>query len=243
MAKMHKVEINAGVKSSVSVSGIGLKAGLDMLKGWFQKVFTGIHLEQDDSGQRIDFSSNIKREKFDDWYSETPELLPSDQKLPQSRMYLKSAHWGFQSLLEQNLSGYGYRFYIIGILAALRAVQHSLDAHDRKLSATHQNVIGAWWKKTSNLKQYPHLQFIKNARDQILKAGSFESFATHTESAIGEGSNYTVTGTEYELAYYDGEGNRHDLKEAIESAMTWCDSELTEIEAEIELGLKAKGKT
>jgi hypothetical protein len=56
------------------------------------------------------------------------------RKLPQARMYLKSARWGFDRLLEKMPSGYEYRFYMIGILAALRAVQHSLYAHDRKLS-------------------------------------------------------------------------------------------------------------
>jgi hypothetical protein len=50
------------------------------------------------------------------------------QKLPQARMYLKSARWGFDRLQEQMPSGYEYRFYMIGILAALRAVQHSLYA-------------------------------------------------------------------------------------------------------------------
>jgi hypothetical protein len=59
-------------------------------------------------------------------------------------MYLKAARWGFESLLEQQLSGYGYRFHMIGILAALRAVQHSLDAHDRNPSPAHKNIIGEW---------------------------------------------------------------------------------------------------
>jgi hypothetical protein len=136
-------------------------------------------------------------------------------------------------LLEQKFSDYGYRFHIIGILAALRAVQHSLDAHDRKLSPAHQKIIAAWWKKTSDLSQYPDLQFIKNSRDQILKAGSFDSFATVSESAIGEGSNYTVTRLELDLAYYDESGERHDLKAAIESALASCDKELTEIESKL----------
>ncbi len=92
-----------------------------------------------------------------------------------------------------------------GILAALRAVQHSLHSHDRKLSPAHEKVISDWWAKTS-IRNHPDLQFIKDARDQMLKAGSFPSFATNTESGIGEGSNYKITRTEYDLAYYEAPG-------------------------------------
>ena len=155
---------------------------------------------------------------------------PWERKLPQSRMYLKSARWGFDRLLEQMPSGYEYRFYMIGIVAALRAVQHSLYAHDRKLSPVHEEVIANWWAKTS-IRDHPDLQFIKNARDQVLKAGSFESYA---KSGIGELENYQITRTDYDLAYYDKNKERHDLKAAIESALNWCDRELTEIESHIQ---------
>ena len=76
--------------------------------------------------------------------------------------------------------------------------------------------------------------FIKNARDLILKAGSFDSYASYSESATGEGDDLQITGTDYDLAYYDEAGERHDLKEAIESALNWCDRELTQIESQIE---------
>jgi hypothetical protein len=176
--KSYDQKIDVKTNSSVSVYGEGLKAGAGKTKGWFQWIFSGSNVKQDD-GAVADVASSTKREKFDNWYSGTPDLLPSDQKLPQSRMYLKSAKWGFDALLKQQLSDYGYRFYIIGILAALRAVQHSLHAHDRNLTLAHQRIIAAWWKKTSDPKLYPDLQFIKNARNQILKAGSFESYATN----------------------------------------------------------------
>jgi hypothetical protein len=154
------------------------------------------------------------------------------RKLPQARMYLKSAKWGFDRLLEKMPSGYEYRFYMIGILAALRAVQHSLYAHDRKLSPVHEKVIAEWWAKTS-IRDHPDLQFIKKARDQVLKAGSFDSYATVSQSGIGELENYQITGTDYDLAYYDQNQERHDLRAAIESALNWCDRELTEIESQI----------
>jgi hypothetical protein len=153
-------------------------------------------------------------------------------KLPQARMYLKSARWGFDRLLEKMPSGYEYRFYMIGILSALRAVQHSLYAHDRKLSPAHEKVIAEWWAKTS-IRDHPDLQFIKKARDQVLKAGSFDSYATVSQSGIGELENYQITGTSYDLAFYDENQERHDLKAAIESGLNWCDRELTEIESRI----------
>jgi len=159
--------------------------------------------------------------------------MTGDRKLPQARMYLKSAQWGFETLIEQKLSGYGFRFYAIGILAALRAVQHSLYSHDQKLSPEHERVIAKWWKKHPIGNAIPDLRFIKTARDQILKEGSFEAYAGHTESADGEGANLVVTRTDYELAYLDKDGERHDLKAAIQSALKWCEEELAGMEAEI----------
>ena len=89
-------------------------------------------------------------------------------------------------------------------------------------------------EENTNRELYPDLGFIKNARDLILKAGSFDSYASYSESATGEGDNLQITGTDYDLAYYDEAGERHDLKEAIESALNWCDRELTQIESQIE---------
>jgi hypothetical protein len=159
--------------------------------------------------------------------------MTTDRKLPQAQMYLKSAQWGFETLIEQKLSGYAFRFYVIGILAALRTVQHSLFSHDQNLSPEHERVIAKWKEKTSDIKLIPNLLFIKTARDQILKAGSFEAYAGHTESADGEGANLVVTRTDYDLAYYDKDGQRHDLKAAIRSAINWCEDELAAIESEI----------
>ena len=44
--------------------------------------------------------------------------------------------------MTHKLSGAAFRFHLIGTLAALRAVQHALRAHDRKLSPQH-NVRAA----------------------------------------------------------------------------------------------------
>src|SRR5439155_27146048 len=110
---------------------------------------------------------------------------PEQRKLPQARMYWRSAQWGFEALLQEKLSGYGYRFYVIGILSALRAVQHSLNAHDRNLSPKHREVISAWWEKTADDADIPDLRFIRTARNQVLKAGAFNSYAGQPETGIG----------------------------------------------------------
>jgi hypothetical protein len=54
-------------------------------------------------------------------------------KLPQARMYLRAAQWGFDELLAKRLTDTAFGFYLIGILASLRAVQHALKAADSTL--------------------------------------------------------------------------------------------------------------
>jgi hypothetical protein len=66
-----------------------------------------------------------------------------------------------------------------------------------------------------------------------LKGGAFEGYAIVSESSTGEGSNRTITGTSYELAYYDEANKRHDLEEDIREAIEWCDRELTAIEEKL----------
>jgi hypothetical protein len=106
-------------------------------------------------------------------------------KLPQARMYLQSAQWGFDELLTKQLNGYAYRFYLIGILASLRAVQHALKNHDSTLSDEHRRVIKDWWQATPP-PSTPELHFIQTSRNLILKGGSFKSYAIFSESSTGE---------------------------------------------------------
>lgn len=152
-------------------------------------------------------------------------------KLPQARMYLKSAQWGFDELLTKKLSGYAFRFYSIGILASLRAVQHALMNHDSTLSDEHKRLVEEWRGATP--LSTPELHFIRTSRDLILKGGSFAGYSIVSESSTGEGSNLKITDTNYELAYYDEADERHDLEGAIRGAIDWCDKELTEIEAKL----------
>lgn len=149
-------------------------------------------------------------------------------KLPQSRMYLRSAVWGFDTLLRERLSGYGFRFHMIGILASLRAVQHALDAHDKELSPEHRIVISRWWKSTREWEAIPELKFIKTSRDLILKQGAFESYASSHE--YSNGGEPIIR--EYELTYYVDE-KRCDLERDLRRAIEWCDKELTLIESEL----------
>src|SRR5262245_39789107 len=125
-------------------------------------------------------------------------------KLPQARMYLKSAQWGFEQLIARQLSGYAFRFHLIGILASLRAVQHSLKQHDAKLSGHHKRVIDEWWKRTAP-QTVPELKFIKTARDLILKEGAFRAYASKSEPGISVPPERERLPDErdYDLAYYD----------------------------------------
>jgi hypothetical protein len=146
-------------------------------------------------------------------------------------MYLRSAQWGLDELLTKQLSGTAFPFYLVGILASLRAVQHALKSADSTLSDEHKRVIDEWWEATP--LHTPELHFIRTSRNLILKVGAFPTFAINSESSIGEGSNLTITGTSYELAYYDEADERQDLEEAIRGAIRWCDQELTAIEAKL----------
>jgi hypothetical protein len=65
-----------------------------------------------------------------------------------------------------------------------------------------------------------------------LKEGAFPGFAIYSESGKGEGSNRQITGTSYKLIYHAGK-RRRDLKKSLRSAIRWCDSELTAMEAKL----------
>jgi hypothetical protein len=154
-----------------------------------------------------------------------------EPKLPQARMYLRSAQWGFDELLRNRLLDSPFSFYLIGILASLRAVQHALKNHDSKLSEEHKRAIEDWWQSTP--PDTPELHFIRTSRNLILKGGSFPGYAIATESSTGEEPYIEITGTGYELAYYDEARKRHDLEKEIRRAIYWCDRELTAIEAKL----------
>jgi hypothetical protein len=69
MPKITRIELNTEVKSSVSVSGKAVKAGLSKTKGWFQKFLTATNVQQAD-GTIADVASYTKRQGWGNWYSE-----------------------------------------------------------------------------------------------------------------------------------------------------------------------------
>jgi hypothetical protein len=152
-------------------------------------------------------------------------------KLPQARLYLDAARWGIDELVDQKYSGYPFRFFLVGILASLRAVQHALKHHDRNISPAHKKVIDEWWNDP-NAKAAPELKFIETSRNLILKKGALDAEATHSESGTGEGENRIVLYEEYDLVC-NINGEHLDLHEQIRKAIAWCDRELASIEAKL----------
>lgn len=99
-----------------------------------------------------------------------------NRKLPQSTNYLRAARAGIQMLEQQKPMDDRLLFFVAGILACLRAVQHSLLNHDRMLSPEHKATIDEWKKRTPI--DGKEISFIKNSRDLILKAGAFPGGAS-----------------------------------------------------------------
>ena len=155
------------------------------------------------------------------------------QRLPQARRYFRSARWGFEDLLAKKIVDTPFIFYLIGILASLRAVQHALMNHDSTLSDEHKRLIGEWWEKNAKPDKRSELDFIRTSRNRILKGANLAARAIYSEFSIGEESNREITGTNYELKYYDDDDKPHDLEEAIRRAIAWCDQELTALEAKL----------
>jgi len=152
-----------------------------------------------------------------------------NDKLPQARLYLRAAKWGFDNLLSRQCCGTEFVFHMLGILTTLRAVQDVLRRKDKLLSPEHRAAITSWERRTSNWRAIPELAFSKQARDLAIKEGSLAAYAIKTESGAGEGDSRVVTKTEYELAYYDNH-NRLDLEGKIRASIDWYEQELTGIE-------------
>ena len=75
-------------------------------------------------------------------------------------------------------------FFVAGILACLRAVQHSLFNHDRTLSPEHKATIDEWKARTP--MDGKEISFIKNSRDLILKAGAFPGGAGFRQPSLAQ---------------------------------------------------------
>jgi hypothetical protein len=124
------------------------------------------------------------------------------------------------------VQGTGFNFYIVGLFATLRAVPHVLMQHDAKLSSAHRSAIEAWWKQTKNLKEHPEFHLIIRSRNQILKEGSFESYASSWEGTSEPGVVH------YEIVHYV-DGERHDAEIDVRAALDWMERQLIKIESDL----------
>ena len=104
--------------------------------------------------------------------------------------------------------------------------------YDRTLSKEHERQIDEW-KKNTTAEKSPELTFIQTSRNKILKGADLAARAMYSESSTGDEINREITGTSYELFYYDDAGQRQDLEEAIRRAIDWCDRELTALEKKL----------
>jgi hypothetical protein len=112
-----------------------------------------------------------------------PRMTERNRKLPQSTYYLRAARAGIQMLEQQKPMDDRLLFFVAGILACLRAVQHSLLNHDRTLSPAHKAAIDEWKNRTP--MDGREISFIKNSRDLILKAGAFPGGAGFPLADVG----------------------------------------------------------
>jgi hypothetical protein len=117
-------------------------------------------------------------------------------------------------------------FLVAGILACLRAVQHSLLNHDRRLSPEHKAAIDEWKKRT------PIDSFIKNSRDLILKEGTFRGGAGFRLAEFDPDGTMRRVPKRWE-AYYLVDGKPRDLIADMRAAADRCEAQLSAIEPHV----------
>ena len=119
-----------------------------------------------------------------------------------------------------------YLFLVAGILACLRAVQHMLLNHDRKLSPEHNAAINEWKKRA------PKNSFIENSRNLILKEGTFPGGAGFRLAEIDPDGTMRRVPRRWE-AYYFVDGKHRDLIADMRAAADWCEAQLSTIEPNV----------
>lgn len=121
-------------------------------------------------------------------------------------------------------------FFVVGILASLRAVQHSLLNHDRTLSPQHKATIDDWKKRTP--MDGKEISFIKNSRDLVLKAGAFPGGAGFRMAEFDADGTMRPVPKRWE-AYYLADGKHRDLIADMRTAADWCEAQLSTIELQV----------
>ena len=153
-------------------------------------------------------------------------MTERNRKLPQSTYYLRAARAGIQMLEEQKPMDDRFLFLVIGILASLRAVQHMLVNHDRKLSPQHKAAIDEWKKLT------PMNVFIEKSRNMILKEGTFPGGAGFRLAEFDPDGAMRRVPRRWEAYYYD-HGKPRDLIADMRAAADWCEAQLSSIEPHV----------
>jgi hypothetical protein len=157
-------------------------------------------------------------------------MTERNRKLPQSTNYLRAARAGIQVLEEQKPMDDRLLFFVVGILASLRAVQHSLLNHDRTLSPQHKATIDDWKKRTP--MDGKEISFIKNSRDLVLKAGAFPGGAGFRMAEFDADGTMRPVPKRWE-AYYLADGKHRDLIADMRTAADWCEAQLSTIELQV----------
>ena len=123
-----------------------------------------------------------------------------------------------------------YLFLVIGILASLRAVQHSLLSHDSKFSKEHKAAIVDWKKRTP--LDGKEISFIKSSRDRILHEGMFPGGAGfRLAEFVPDGAMRRVP-RRWE-AFHFVDGKPRDLIADTRAAADWCEAQLSSIEPHV----------
>jgi hypothetical protein len=121
-------------------------------------------------------------------------------------------------------------FLVAGILACLRAVQHSLLNHDRWLSRQHITAIDEWKERTP--MDGNEISFIKNSRDLVLKEGAFPAGAGFRLAEFDPDGTMRRVPRRWE-AYHLVDGKPLDLIADMRAAADWCEAQLSSIEPDV----------
>lgn len=117
-------------------------------------------------------------------------------------------------------------FLVAGILACLRAVQHTLLNYDSKLSPAHKAAIDKWKNNA------PKNSFIENSRNKILKEGTLPGGAGFRLAEFDPDGTMRRVPRRWE-AYHFADGNSRDLIADMRAAADWCEAQLSTIEPHV----------
>jgi hypothetical protein len=133
-------------------------------------------------------------------------------------------------LKEQKPMDDRFLFLVAGILACLRAVQHSLLHHDRNLSPEHAAAVDEWKKRIP--VDGREISFIKKSRDLILKEAAFPAVAGFRSAELDPDGRMRSVSRRWEAFYFDN-GKHRDLVADMDAAADWCERQLSTIEPHV----------